>query len=178
MPFRIKVVTSKTKTGIVSSPDFLSCLLPALAVAVILAFTASAFSQQAILPPPQTTVKLSSAKFIASDGMSVEGLIELGTSRRADLLAARQRLAIAEGRLLQAGLRPNPILDTEYGSARFLGGEPENDFSAGVSQTFELGGKRSKRVAVAQLELSQTRAEVATLERAVAIEIRSPIPTH
>ena len=173
MTFRMIVARRKSKIGSFSSPDFLSRLLPALAVAVILAFTASAFSQQAILPPPQITVKLSSAKFIASDGLSIERLIELGTNRRADLLAARQRLAIAEGRLIQAGLRPNPTLDTEYGSARFLGGEPENDFLAGVSQTFELGGKRSKRVAVAQLELSQTRAEVASLERAVAIEIRS-----
>ena len=167
------VAKRKSKIGSFSSPDYSSCLLPALAAAVILLFTASAFSQQAILPPPQTTVKLSSAEFIAADGLNVERLIELGTSRRADLLAARQRLAIAEGRLIQAGLRPNPILDTEYGSARFLGGEPETDFSTGISQTFELGGKRSKRAAVARLEVSQTRAEVAALERAVAIEIRS-----
>lgn len=166
---------AKRKLKIVglSSPDYSSCLLPALAVAVLLAFTATVFSQQVAAPTPPKSVKLSSSEFITADGLSVEHLIELGTSRRADLLAAKQRLAIAEGRLIQAGLRPNPILDTEYGSARFLGGEPENDFSAGVSQTFELGGKRSKRVAVAQLELSQTRAEVAALERAVAIEVRT-----
>ncbi len=125
----------KSKIGSFSSPDYSSCLLPALAAAVIFLFTASAFSQQAVGSPPQTTVKLSSSEFISADGLSVERLIELGTSRRADLLAARQRLAIAEGRLLQAGLRPNPTLNTEYGSARFLGGEPESDFSAGVSQT-------------------------------------------
>ena len=163
----------KSNGAVFRAPDYSSCLLPALAAAVIFAFTATALSQQVVVATPQGTVKLSSAEFVAADGLSVERLIDLGTSRRADLLAARQRLAIAEGRLRQAGLRPNPTLNTEYGSARFLGGEPENDFSAGVSQTFELGGKRSKRVAVAELELSRVRAEVAALERAVAVEIRA-----
>ena len=164
---------TKSKNRGFSTPDYSSCLLPALAVAVIFAVTASTFSQQPVVPTPQTAVKLSSIEFVAADGLSVERLIELGGSRRADLLAARQRLAIAEGRLRQAGLRPNPTLDTEYGSTRFLGGEAESDLSLGVTQVFELGGKRSKRVAVAELELSRVRAEVAALERALAVEIRA-----
>lgn len=135
---------------------------------------APVFSQnQPILAPTQPTVKLSSAEFVGQDGLTIERLVESGGSRRADLLAARQRLAIAQGRLRQANLRPNPTLDAEYGSPRFLGGEAESDFSVGVSQTFELGGKRSKRVAVAELELQQARFEVAALERQLAVEIRT-----
>lgn len=129
--------------------------------------------QQPVLAPTQPAVKLSSAEGVGQDGVSVERLIELGASRRADLLAARQRLAIAEGRLQQARLRPNPTLDAEYGSPRFLRGEPESDFSVGVTQVFELGGKRSRRAAVAELELNQIRAEIAALERELAIGIRS-----
>ena len=128
---------------------------------------------QPISAPTQPAVKLSSAEFIGQDGLTIERLIESGGSRRADLLAARQRLAVAQGRLQQARLRPNPTLDAEYGSPRFLGGEAESDFSVGVSQTFELGGKRSKRVAVAELELQQARFEVAALERQLAVEIRT-----
>jgi outer membrane protein, heavy metal efflux system len=133
------------------------------------------FSQQQQPNPAPTpaTVKLTSAEFVGQDGLTVERLIELGASRRADLLAARQRLAIAEGRLRQARLRPNPTLDAEYGSPKFLGGEPESDLSIGVSQTFELGGKRSRRAAVAELELQQVRAEVLALERQLAAEIRA-----
>jgi outer membrane protein, heavy metal efflux system len=131
------------------------------------------FSQQPTTPQTQTSVRLTSEQFVGQDGLTVERLIELGGSRRADLLAARQRLAIAEGRLKQARLRPNPTLDSEYGSPKFLAGEPEFDFSVGVSQTFELGGKRSRRVAVAQLELQQVRAEVLALERGLAAEIRA-----
>ena len=136
--------------------------------------TVLVFSQdQPILAPVQPSVKLSSAEFVGQDGLSVDRLIETGGSRRADLLAARQRLAIAQGRLRQARLRPNPTLDAEYGSPRFLGGEAESDFSIGVSQVFELGGKRAKRIAVAELELQQARFEVAALERQFAAGIRT-----
>ena len=154
-------------------PEIFYSVLPALAM-VILIFTVSAYSQdQPILAPTQPAVKLSSAEFVGQDGLTVERLIETGASRRADLLAARQRLAIVQGRVQQARMRPNPTLDAEYGSPRFLGGEAESDFSIGVSQVFELGGKRSKRTAVAELELQQARFEIAGLERLLAVEIRT-----
>ena len=138
--------------------------------AAIFVFVINAFTQQPI--PAPATVKSASAEFVGQDGLTVEKLVEFGSSRRADLLAARQRLAIAEGKLKQANLRPNPTLDTEFGSPRFLGGEAETDLSVGVSQIFETGGKRSKRVAVAELELSQIRAEVTGIERQLAAAIR------
>lgn len=119
------------------------------------------------------SVQLSSSQFLDPSGFTVDRLVETGFGRRADLLAARQRLAIAEGRLIQAGLRPNPTLDSEYGSARFLGGGAESEFAAGISQVFETGGKRRKRVAVARTELEQVRAEVLALERQFAAEIRA-----
>ncbi len=131
------------------------------------------FSQQPVLAPAQTTKRLTSAEFVGQDGLVIERLIELGVRSRADLMAARQRLAIAEGRLRQAGLLPNPTFETEYGSPRFLGGEPEYDFAAGVTQVFELGGKRRRRVAVAELELSQIRAEILSLERQLIVGIRT-----
>jgi len=151
-----------------------SCLLSTAAGAVII-FAASVriFSQDATPSPLPTPIKLTSAEYVSQDGLTIEKLLELGANRRADLQAARARLTIAEGKLRQARFRPNPTFDTEYGTPRFLGGEGEYDFSAGVSQTFELGGKRSKRVQVAELELQQIRAEVLSLERKLAVEIRT-----
>lgn len=122
-----------------------------------------------VLPAPTPAA---SFQYIGQDGLTVERLVESAGNRRADLLAARARLAIAEGRLIQAGLRPNPVFSTEYGTPRFVGGEPEYDFSAGLEQPFELGGKRGKRRAVAQLELQQVRAEITAIERQIAVEIR------
>lgn len=128
------------------------------------------FSQTSLLA--QQTQK-SSNEFIDSSGVSVEQLIEKGLQQRADLQAARQKLEIAKGRLTQAGLRPNPTLESEYGSPRFIGGESEYDFSIGVSQVFETSGKRKKRLAVAELELTQARAEITALERRFAAEVRA-----
>ncbi len=143
--------------------------LTMLGLAVCILGTSSSLRAQqgAASPTPAPSLQ-----YIGQDGLSVERLIENAGSRRADLLAARQRLVIAEGRLLQAGLRPNPVLNTEYGSPRFLGGESEYDFSAEVAQPFELGGKRGKRRTVAELELQQVRAEIAAIERNIAVEIR------
>lgn len=146
----------------------------AIAATVFLFITSGRAQQDTVLPAPTPNASL---QYIGQDGLSVEQLVENAGRRRADLLAARQRLAIAEGRLVQAGLRPNPVLDTEYGSPRFLKGEAEYDFSTGVAQTFELGGKRAKRKAVAGLELEQVRAEIFALERQIAAEIRRKYAT-
>ena len=150
---------------------YLSWLLPIL-TAIFLLTVSVLPQQQPVLAPTQTSVKLSSEQFVGQDGLTVEKLVELGGSRRADLLAARQRLAIAEGRLQQAKLRPNPTLDGEIGSPRFLGGEAESNLSIGITQVFESGGKHSKRVAVAELELLQIRAEVSGFERQLTAGIR------
>ena len=147
-------------------------LFSALA-AIFLAASITTFSQQTVPNPGQTPNNLTSAEFVSTDGITIEKLIELGANRRADLLAARQRLTIAEGRLQQARFRPNPTLNGEYGTAKIFGGEDENQFSVGVSQTFETGGKRNRRTAVAELELQQIRAEVSALERQLTVEIRT-----
>jgi len=164
---------NSTGKGRFFKPKIICRFISAFA-AVIFIFTAAVFSQdQPILAPVQPTVKLTSAEFVAQDGLTAERLIELSAGRRADLLAARQRLAIAQGRLQQARFRPNPTLDAEYGSPRFLGGEAERDFSVGVTQVFETGGKRSRRAAVAELELAQIRFEIQTIERELIVGIRA-----
>lgn len=126
-----------------------------------------------LFPSGEADAQTASAQFVGADGLTVEKLIETATAKRGDLLAARQRVAAAEARILQARQRPNPTLDGEYSSAKILGGEPESELSVGVSQVFETNGKRSKRVTVAELELAQTRAEVLALERRAFAEIRA-----
>lgn len=129
--------------------------------------------QQPTSTVSQQPIQLSSAQFIAPSGLTVEQLVESGFRRRADLLAAQQRLAIAEGRLIQAGLRPNPVLASEYGSPRFLGGSSEANLDVGITQLFETAGKRSKRVQVARAERDQVRAEVLALQRQSAADMRA-----
>lgn len=122
----------------------------------------------------ESQTPLTSSRYIAESGLSVEQLVAFGLEHRADLVAARKRVAIAEGNLAQAGLRPNPQLSTEYGSTGpLMGGQAEYEFLAGISQLFETGGKRSRRVAVAELALAQTKAEVQSVEQQLASEIRA-----
>jgi len=166
-----QILTSKG--SFIKSKSF-SCLLSAVAVAVIIfAASVSIFPQDITPSPLPTPVKLTSAEYISQDGLTIEKLLELGANRRADLQAARQRLTIAEGRLQQARFRPNPTLSGDYGTARILGGGDESQFSVGVSQVFETGNKRNRRVAVADLELQQIRAEISGLERRLAVDIRT-----
>ncbi len=153
-----------------TKPKIYFDFLAGLAV-IFFAAIAPAFSQ--VTTPNPTSVQLTSAEYVSSDGLTVEKLIALGATRQADLLAARQKLAIAEGKLQQARFRPNPTLNTEFGSPKFLGGEFENDLSVGVTQVFETGDKRNRRVAVAELEREQIRAEIFGLERRLTVEIRT-----
>ncbi len=165
---------NKSNQGRFFKPNMFACLLSVAAVAaIIIGATVNNFSQDTMPTPTPVPVKLTSAEYISQDGLTVEKLLELGASRRADLQAARQRLTIAEGRLQQARFRPNPTLSGEYGTARILGGGDENALSVGVTQVFETGGKRNRRVAVAELELQQVRAEVSALERRLAVDIRT-----
>lgn len=162
-----------SKGSFIKSKRF-SCLLSTVAVAVIIfAASVSIFPQDTTPSPLPTPVKLTSAEYVSQDGLTIEKLLELGANRRADLQAARQRLTIAEGRLQQTRFRPNPTLSGDYGTARILGGGDESQFSVGVSQVFETGGKRNRRVAVAELELQQVRTEISALERRLAVEIRT-----
>lgn len=122
---------------------------------------------------PAQSLQLTSRQFVGPAGSTVEQLSSAAFARSRDLLAARQTLAIARGRLMQAGLRPNPTIDFEQTTDYLTGRSGEGNTGVGVTQVFELGGKRGKRVAVAQLEYDRAVAEVRALERQLAAEIRT-----
>ncbi len=72
-----------------------------------------------------------------------------------DLTAYQYVLKAQDGRITQAGLRPNPILSAELENV--LGSGDTKGFDAaeltlGLSQLIELGGLRDKRVASARIE--------------------------
>lgn len=123
---------------------------------------------------PATVVPtVQNREYVDPNGMTVERLIELGLERRADLAAAREQVAAAEGQVVQAGLLPNPSLEAGYGPPRVFGEDTKREIELGVSQVFELGGKRARRRDVARFQREKTRAEVSLLERQIAANIRS-----
>ena len=128
---------------------------------------------QQLAPETLPPAPLTSRQFVGPAGLTVEQLAETALASNRDLLAARQNVAIAQGRLIQSGLRPNPTVDFAQTTDYLTGRTGEGGASVGVSQVFELGGKRGKRVAVAQLEYDRAVAEVRALERRLASDIRA-----
>lgn len=107
-----------------------------------------------------------------STTFTLNDLVTQALARNADLLAARQRVAEAQGLLRQAGVRLAPTVEIEAGTGRPLGTRGEEEYSAGFFYPFETAGKRQKRVDVAEFGLALAEAEVAERSRQLTFEIK------
>jgi len=105
-------------------------------------------------------------------GISASELVKKALAANAELIAARLEVDRARARLQQAGLRPNPTLDFEQQRGVF-NSPGERVTTVGVSVPLELGGKRARRLNLAQAELEVAQAEVAERERRLAAEVRA-----
>lgn len=108
-----------------------------------------------------------------SVGKGIEQLVEMALSANADLQATRQRVNEAKGILRQSTLKINPPLDTSYGSGGPFGSTSLSELSVGYSQTFELGGKRARRVEVSEWGVKLAEFEIAERERQLRAEVKS-----
>jgi len=112
---------------------------------------------------PQTAGSISSPTAV--------DLVRRALQANGELTAARLDLERGRARLRQAGLRPNPTIDLEHTTGRLTGSPDERDLSVGVALPLELGGRRQRRLDVAEAELAATEAEVADRERRLAHEV-------
>ena len=108
-----------------------------------------------------------------SPGRTISELVQSAIERNREILATRQRVAEAQGLLRQAGVRPNPTLEVEGGTGRPLGTRGEEEYSAGYFHPVELGGKRDKRVSVAEITVSLAEAELDERTRQLAFDVKS-----
>ena len=86
-----------------------------------------------------------------------------------ELRALRADIDAARGRLRQAGLRPNPMLDLG-GQANVAG--PDNNVMVGLTLPLDLNGRKEGRVGVAEREVQMKQAQVAERERGLAATVR------
>jgi cobalt-zinc-cadmium efflux system outer membrane protein len=105
--------------------------------------------------------------------LRAEDFQRLALERNAELQATRQDIAAARGFLTQARLRPNPGLDFSYGSGRPLGSPGERSIDIGYAHTIELGGKRARRIDVAQVGVEVAELLVADRERLLRGDIHT-----
>ena len=100
--------------------------------------------------------------------VTVDDLVTRALRESPDLQAARAELEAARGRVVQAGLRPNPMLDLAGQKAI----SPDNNLMVGLTLPLDLNGRKEGRVTVAERELEMKRAQVADRERRLRGEVR------
>jgi outer membrane protein, heavy metal efflux system len=104
----------------------------------------------------------------AADDLTVDALIQRALDRHPDLDAAKLDVEAAQGRIRQAGLRPNPMLDLS--GQKSLGSD--NNIMVGVTLPLDLNGRKEGRVGVAERELDMKRAQLAERERKLRGDLR------
>ena len=104
-------------------------------------------------------------------GASSNEIVRRALAANGELVAVRLEIERARARLRQAGLRPNPSLDFEQTTGRFTGSPGETELSMGTAVPIELGGKRGRRIDLAQAELEASEAEVADRERTLTNQV-------
>jgi len=75
--------------------------------------------------------------------------------------------------LRQAGIRPNPAIDISIASGDVLGSRGERQLEVGYSHIFELGGKRARRVDVAQIQAALAGLDIANRERMLRADVKA-----
>ena len=94
--------------------------------------------------------------------ITLNDAVSIFLQRNLQLVAARYDIEMAEADKLTARLRPNPAFDASFEdlptdfSGKFF---KEQEIAYGISQTFELGGKRSRRIGVANANADLARAQ-------------------
>ena len=102
----------------------------------------------------------------------VDRLVREALARNRDILAAQQRVGEARGLLRQAGVRPAPSLEGAAESGKPLRTPGEQEYSVAYSQPLETGGKRSKRLLVAERGVALAEAELAESRQKLAYAIK------
>lgn len=149
-----------------------ACLYAFLSISIAAAHT-SLHAQESVSSTAATGGVPAASQYVdAANGVTLQQLIQMALTRNADLLATRQRTVEAQGLLRQAGFRPNPVLETEYSTGSPTGSPGEREFSIGYAHTFELGGKRARRVDLGQAGLDLARLEITDRERTLRAELQ------
>jgi outer membrane protein, heavy metal efflux system len=103
--------------------------------------------------------------------MTVEELTRSALDSNRELRAVREEIAVASGAMTQSRLRPNPGVDVTFETGRPFGSAGERVFEAGYAHTFEMGGKRDRRIDVAQVGIEIAELEAADRERQLRADV-------
>jgi cobalt-zinc-cadmium efflux system outer membrane protein len=109
------------------------------------------------------------AQPLPAGAVGVDEVVARALSDNPELHALRADIDAARGRLRQAGLRPNPMLD--LGGQQNVAG-PDNNVTIGLTVPLDLNGRKEGRVGVAEREVEMKQAQVADRERRLVADVR------
>lgn len=121
---------------------------------------------------PQNAIALAAQVHEPGREVTVDELQRLALERNMELLATRQEIAAAKGFLTQSRLRPNPGVDFSVGTGRPVGSAGERVIEIGYAHTFELGGKRARRIEVGRVGVEIAEFQVADRERLLIADLK------
>lgn len=132
------------------------------------------FVRGALVLVPGVVCFLSSTPvFAESQKLALRQAVEVSLQHNGDIKSFREEKGIRDAGRVRAGLLPNPTLELEGDTGALTGSSAENSLSVGVSQEFFLGGKRQKRLAIADQELEIYRWQLADRERVLREEVKT-----
>ena len=108
--------------------------------------------------------------------LSITEAVEIALRNNPNLKVFEYEITALEKQKIQAGLLPNP--EAEFEAENFLGGKELTGFKGSEytllgSQLFELGGKRSSRVYLAENEIASARGSYELLKLDVIADVKS-----
>ncbi|MCX6969363.1 MAG: TolC family protein [Verrucomicrobia bacterium] len=86
--------------------------------------------------------------------------------------AAYSSIGQARGRLLQAGLWPNPEIDLSYRADLFSGGQVQDKAMASLMQRFPWSGRLARAQKVSRVEVAIALSDVRDAERKLILEVQ------
>jgi cobalt-zinc-cadmium efflux system outer membrane protein len=113
--------------------------------------------------------------------LSLSQAISEALDRNLDLIAARYDVPIAQARIITARLRPNPIFSLEAGHLTYpitsdsnkQNAAGPNEFAIRTDFILERGGKRSRRIEVAEASHSVAELQVLNTFRTVVFNVQT-----
>ncbi|MEO8438894.1 MAG: TolC family protein [Spartobacteria bacterium] len=97
--------------------------------------------------------------------ITLDQAVEQALANNLDLRAAYYNLEIGRGKLIQAGLWPNPELEFAGNTERPFSSGNERTYSSGFSQAFPISGRLAKAKRVARVDVAQAAWEIRNRER-------------
>lgn len=126
-----------------------------------------------LLVPGILCIFTSAPVFAATQQLTLPHVVAVSLQNNGNLISFREEKGILDAGMVKAGLLPNPTLELEGATGSMSGSNDESSMSVGVSQEFFIGGKREKRLTIAEREREIYCWQLADRERLLRKEVQT-----